>query len=211
MIFSVRDLFNTCSLVQKHLLGFESFIYILLAVVEEQHRDIKHNNLIPLQLQELLHRLWRDKFVFFILPRYAKLNVQISLCRCTVVNNWSHFIQTIFCLRKFDIFCLHSSQAARSALLSYEDVSQMLSDLRKIDFGQILSKSFFISGNSEIFHKAKTCKWPAVGMFFKLLWILALFLSNSMVDFNVNTSSRLSLCAVLLPQNACSISFCGIF
>lgn len=51
-----------------------------------------------------------------------------------------------------------SLQAARSALLSYEDVSQMLGDVRKIDFGQILSKSFFISGNVEIFHKVKTCK-----------------------------------------------------
>ena len=34
----------------------------------------------------------------------------------------------------------------------------MLGDLTKIDFGQILSKSFFISGNTEIFYKAKTCK-----------------------------------------------------
>ena len=33
----------------------------------------------------------------------------------------------------------------------------MLGDLTKIDFGQILSKSFFISGNTEIFYKAKTC------------------------------------------------------
>ena len=49
-------------------------------------------------------------------------------------------------------------QAARSALLSYEDVSQMLGDLRKIEFDQILSKSFFIIENMEIFHKTKTCK-----------------------------------------------------
>ena len=34
----------------------------------------------------------------------------------------------------------------------------MLGDLRKIDFVQILSKCFFISGNAEIFHKVKTCK-----------------------------------------------------
>lgn len=49
-------------------------------------------------------------------------------------------------------------QAARSALLSYEDVSQMLGDLRKIEFDQILSKSFFIIENMEVFHKTKTCK-----------------------------------------------------
>ncbi|KAL9979712.1 hypothetical protein ACROYT_G017414 [Oculina patagonica] len=57
---------------------------------------------------------------------------------------------------KRQVCFVHLAQAARSTLLSYEDVSQMLGDLRKIDFGQILSKSFFISGNSEIFHKAKT-------------------------------------------------------
>lgn len=51
---------------------------------------------------------------------------------------------------------VHLAQAARSALLSYEDVSQMLGDLRKIEFDQILSKSLFIIENMEVFHKTKT-------------------------------------------------------
>ncbi|XP_029181624.2 DNA-binding protein RFX6-like isoform X1 [Acropora millepora] len=57
---------------------------------------------------------------------------------------------------KRQVCFVHLAQAARSALLSYEDVSQMLGDLTKIDFDQILSKSVFISGNSEVVHKAKT-------------------------------------------------------
>ena len=39
----------------------------------------------------------------------------------------------------------------------------MLGDLTKIDFAQILSKSVFISGNAEVVHKAKTCKFQVIG------------------------------------------------
>ena len=62
-------------------------------------------------------------------------------------------------LRGINNFNTRPLQAARSALLSYEDVSRMLNDLSKIDFSEILSKSFFISENKGIFIKTKTCKW----------------------------------------------------
>ena len=81
-----------------------------------------------------------------------------------IITAHSTFFPYLHALLIFDSINLKNifffnQQAARSALLSYEDVSQMLSDLKKIDFGQILSKAFFISGNSETFYKAKICKF----------------------------------------------------
>ena len=46
----------------------------------------------------------------------------------------------------------------------------MLGDLRKIDFDQILSKSFFIIENTEIFYKTKTCKFLSVYLLFALFF-----------------------------------------
>ncbi|XP_031568489.1 transcription factor RFX4-like [Actinia tenebrosa] len=51
---------------------------------------------------------------------------------------------------------VHLAQTARSVLLSYDSVSRMINDLRKIDFNLINSQSMFLLGNEDIPTLTKT-------------------------------------------------------
>lgn len=82
---------------------------------------------------------------------------------------------------------VHLAQTARSVLLSYDSVSRMINDLRKIDFGLIMSKAMFLLGNEDIPTKTKTCKYYKGGELTRCTTSTYIFQNTFPVLFTLNT------------------------
>lgn len=127
----------------------------IVAICDSISYKVLTDVLIPSTIQDLPESLreeiidFADNLLGWLDESLTKVPLSLKAAKFEVARNFTQALKRQVCF-------VHLAQAARSALLSYEDVSQMLGDLTKIDFAQILSKSVFISGNAEVVHKAKT-------------------------------------------------------
>ncbi|XP_048581396.1 DNA-binding protein RFX6 isoform X2 [Nematostella vectensis] len=111
--------------------------------------------LIPSSIQDLPDSL-REEIREFAVNLLEWLNESLTDVPSTVHAAKVKVARTFGNALTRQVSFVHLAQTARSVLLSYDSVSRMMDDLRKIDWKGIMSQITFITGNMEFPEKIKT-------------------------------------------------------